>query len=208
MSLPFLPCLEEGQRQGGGPLNFSIPGHWGLESPDPGPVSLRSLESLVGVGGQRAVAGPQLYNPHSPPQPLPGGLLQTPHGTSPARQGPHGRRCGRSKGQPPADLTADTCVATWEAPRASPGRHVPALGQAGLGGRIWVTATPDTQTCSSGVEPDLSRSPSGHLGGAWPRVGGKRGPSQLGLEGPRPDLHILRPPAPGAGGGAGGPTSH
>lgn len=45
----------------------------------------------------------------------------------------------------------------------------------------------------------------------WPRVGRKRCPacsSQLGLEGPGPDLHILGPPAPGAGGGAGGPTSH
>ena len=108
----------------------------------------------------------------------------------------------------PADLTADMRVAAWEAPRARPGCHVPALGQAGLGGRIWVTATPDTQTCSAGVEPDLSRSPSGHLRGAWPRVGRKRSPSLLGLEGPRLDLHILRPPVPGAGGGAGGPTSH
>ena len=51
-SLPFLPCLERGQRQGGGPLNYTIPGHLGLESPDPGPVSLRSLESLRGVGAK------------------------------------------------------------------------------------------------------------------------------------------------------------
>ena len=54
-SLPFLPCLERGQRQGGGPLNYTIPGHLGLESPDPGPMSLRSLESLRGMG-ERAVA--------------------------------------------------------------------------------------------------------------------------------------------------------
>lgn len=39
-------------------------------------------------------------------------------------------------------------------------------------------------------------------GGCWPGVGRERCPAhiQLSLEGPEADLHILGPPAPGAGG--------
>lgn len=48
----FFLVWKGGGGKRGGPLNHTIPGHLGLESPDPGPVSSRSLESLRGVGAK------------------------------------------------------------------------------------------------------------------------------------------------------------